>query len=132
MSKDLGILELLKSKSSGAVTLAALAAKTPAHEPPDAAASPDAKLNEVLNRIIQLTGSDVRRGEPAKNVPPESVARTVAEATSNAALGSPITNSAAAGGGLQLNGEFIPMEPSTIHDAGLTDSEVEALILKYL
>jgi hypothetical protein len=131
MSKDVGILELLKNKT-GADTLAALAAKPPTHEPLEASAAADTKLNEVLNRIIQLTGADVRRGDSAKAMPAESVARAVAEATTAAGLGSSLVNSASAGGGLQASGEFIPMDPASIADAGLTDSEVESLILKYL
>src|SRR5262245_43734337 len=68
MSKgnDLGLLDLLKNKGNGAEALAALAAKAPAHEAADGTApAVDAKLNDVLNRISQLTGADVRRGDAA-------------------------------------------------------------------
>src|SRR4051794_19909181 len=94
--KDAGLLELLKSNASGADPLAALAAKTPSHDPAQAGGSPDAKLNEVISRIMQLTGSDVRRGELKSNVPAESVARTVAEASASATLGNGGSKGAAA------------------------------------
>jgi DNA-binding PadR family transcriptional regulator len=118
MSKgnDFGLMELLKSKAGGAEALTALAAKTPAHDPADAPA-PDQKLNEVLNRIIQLTGADVRRGEAALAQMPPAAARPTDPVASEQS---------------QAADEFIPLDPPTIRDAGLTDSEVEALILKYL
>lgn len=140
---DLGILELLRQKGNGGgnsvEALATLAAKTPAHEPGDgAAASADAKLNDVLNRIVQLTGSDVRRGEPGKaNLPAESVARALTDGTSSAASaggqgpgGSKAQ--AATAHSIDDHNDFLPIDPPTIRDAGLTDSEVESLILKYL
>ncbi|HMC12285.1 MAG TPA: AAA family ATPase, partial [Pirellulaceae bacterium] len=130
MSKgnDFGLLELLKNKGQGGEALTALAAKAPAHEPADGAAAPEAKLNEVLNRIIQLTGTDVRRGEEGAAGPsPASIARTVAAAGASAVNGTPSTGAARV-----QNDEFIPIDPPTIRDAGLTDSEVESLILKYL
>lgn len=124
MSKnsDLGLMELLKSKSGGAEALTALAAKAPAHDP-DAAAPTDQKLNEVLNRIIQLTGADVRRGDSVVGGMPSNVARPAgASATAEPASADPG----------HVVEEFIPLDPPTIRDAGLSDSEVEALILKYL
>lgn len=130
MSKgtDSGLLEMLRNKGNGADALAALAARAPAHEP-NGEGSPDAKLNEVLNRIIQLTGADVRRGEAGAAQP--SVAKAVAPVADSAHGTEP---------GLpkevqRLSArpeEFVPIDPPTIRDAGLTDSEVEALILKYL
>src|SRR4029079_8178940 len=129
---DVGILDLLKSNASGADALAALAAKKPAHDPGEPGAAPEAKINEVISRIMQLTGSDMRRdGKP--NVPAESVARTVAEASASAGVGSAAKAPAAeSSGGIKDDCDFVPREPSSIRDAGLTDSEVEALILKYL
>ena len=78
MSKgpESGLLEMLRNKGNGADALTALAARAPAHEPNSDGAA-DTKLNEVLNRIIQLTGTDVRRGEAAAAAQP-SVARAVA------------------------------------------------------
>jgi DNA-binding PadR family transcriptional regulator len=128
MSKgsDLGLLNLLKSKGNGAEALTALAAKPPSHEPvAEAAPPPDAKLAEVLDRITQLTGADVRRGEAP-------LAGAVPVAAVNAAA---VSQPAAAGANSATGGPsdaFIPMDPPSIRDAGLTDSEVESLILKYL
>src|SRR5262245_3538224 len=132
MSKgtDSGLLEMLRDKGNGADALAALAARAPAHEP-NAEGTPDAKLNDVLNRIIQLTGSDVRRGEAA-GAPQPSAARTAASATTATASApqSAMPNDASRLGASEEG--FVPLDPTTIRDAGLTDSEVEALILKYL
>src|SRR4051794_28331969 len=132
MSKgnDLGLLDLLKNKGNGAEALAALAAKTPAHDPGDhPAPAAEAKLNDVLNRISQLTGTDVRRGEATGLSPAQAAA-------ARAVAGNPTgTGPSSAGGGSAGSStveEYIPQEPATIRDAGLTDSKVEALILKYL
>jgi len=126
MSKgpDSGLLEMLRNKGGGAEALAALAARAPAHEP-NGEGSPDAKLNEVLNRIIQLTGSDVRRGEQAAAAQP-SLAKTVTAAVADPAVAKDALRRSSS------EEEFVPLDPPTIRDAGLTDSEVEALILKYL
>ena len=132
---DLGILELLKTNGGGggADALTALAAKTPSHEPGEPPAAPETKINEVISRIMQLTGSDTRRDGLKANLPAESVARTVAEASASAALGNaaktPATESDV---GIKDDCAFIPIDPPSIRDAGLTDSEVESLILKYL
>jgi hypothetical protein len=120
MSKgnESGLLDLLKGKGNGAEALTALVARTPSHEPVDPA--PETKLNEVLDRIQQLTGADVRRGEGQPASAPETVAAAVPPATS-------------AGAGHRAGvDEYIPTDPPSIRDAGLTDSEVESLILKYL
>ncbi len=130
---DLGILELLKTNGSGPDALTALAAKTPAHDPGEPAAAPEKKINEVISRIMQLTGSDVRRDGQKQNIQSESVARTVAEASSTAGLGSGAkASSSETNAGIKDDCDFVPMDPASIRDAGLTDSEVEALILKYL
>ncbi len=130
---DLGILELLKNNATGADPLTALAAKTPSHDPGEPAPAAETKINEVINRIMQLTGSDAKR-DAKPNVQAESVARTVAEAANTALLGSPVKASASSKNpeGIQDDCGFIPMDPPSIRDAGLTDSEVEALLLKYL
>ena len=82
MSKgsDSGLLELLKGKGNGANSLAALAAKAPTHDPAEAdPAVADNKLNEVLSRIVQLTGTEVRRGEtPQAGVQPAAPRPSVA------------------------------------------------------
>src|SRR6184192_1505108 len=87
---DLGILELLKTNASGADALTALAAKAPAHDPGEPPAAPETKINEVISRIMQLTGSDARRDSLKANVPAESVARTVAEASASATFGNAV------------------------------------------
>ena len=83
----------------------------------------------MLNRIVQLTGADVRKPDATSTSAP-SIARVVSAATTSAALATapPIETA----GSVDASEEFIPVDPSSIHDAGLTDSEVEALILKYL
>src|SRR5262249_23636655 len=68
-SNDSGLLELLRGKDTGANAVAALAARPPAHEPAAVVDSSDAALNEVLNRITQLTGANVRRGESPEASP---------------------------------------------------------------
>src|SRR5688572_12647077 len=130
MSKgsDLGILDLFKSKNASGEALAALAAKAPAHE---AGESADVKLNEVLNRIVQLTGSDVRR--PDAPLAPQVTAARALAAPSTPGSGPSPQGDMGQGQIFESQGdEYIPIDPPTIRDAGLTDSEVEALILKYL
>jgi DNA-binding PadR family transcriptional regulator len=120
--KDLGLLELLTARRSGADALTALAAKAPAHDAiDDETTNRDARLNEVLNRINQLAGGDVRRPERAS----PTYANTVAAAKA-------VVATSQTPGAMDSSVEFIPSEPTAIRDAGLTDSEVEALILKYL
>jgi predicted ATPase with chaperone activity len=118
MSKgnDLGLLELLKN-NKGADAWAALAAKTPEHDPAsEGAAAQDAKLNEMLKRIKELQSSDGQK--------PAAGATTLATVAAAAA--------ASAAAPEEARDAYVPFEPASIRDAGLTDSEVEALILKYL
>jgi hypothetical protein len=120
MSKgsDLGLLDLLKKKGNTAEALADLAAKAPAHEPGDGnTPAAVAKLNEVLNRINQLTGAEVRREQAESAGAAGGADKSSAEASTGAHLGA---------------GEFIPSDPPSLREAGLTDSEVESLALKYL
>jgi len=53
-------------------------------------------------------------------------------ATPAAVLGATGTPTPAVASQRAPGDEYIPQEPTTVRDAGLTDSEVEALILKYL
>jgi DNA-binding PadR family transcriptional regulator len=69
------------------------------------------RLDALMDRIHQLT--------VAQAVPPKRPSELLAEPISP-------TGTAAAGG------EWMPIEPETLPAAGLTDSEVEALILKTL
>jgi predicted ATPase with chaperone activity len=134
-ANEIGILDLLKGKGLGADALTALAAKAPTHNPVDE--SPDAKLNEVLQRIQQLAGTDIRKaeaggpsagGSPVGASASASAARTTVATEAGRMPGGEGTNTATAA----EPDEFVPVEPPTIRDAGLTDTEVEALVLKYL
>lgn len=86
--------------AKGADPWPGLAATEPNHDPP-AAPAKDAKLENLLSRVQQLTSAGGTVAEPA----PEAAASDAG---------------------------FTPIEPASIREAGLTDSEVEALILKYL
>jgi predicted ATPase with chaperone activity len=136
MSKgnELGLLELLKSKGNSGEALAALAAKQPAHEQmQESPASREAKLNEVLNRINQLAGTDVRKGDvAAARSSPSPVARPASPAPLPVKQNAAATMNAPAEPPSAPEDDFFPVEPPTIRDAGLTDTEVEALVLKYL
>src|SRR5256885_8467 len=69
---DLGLLDLLKSKGGSADALTALAARTPAHEPADAPADREAKLNEVISRIQQLAGGEAAKTDSRAAKQPQS------------------------------------------------------------
>ena len=101
--------------STEAQAWAAVAATQPAHEPIDESANEDERLNSLLMRIRNLTGA-VSSVEGGNSKPTAEVA---AEPD--------------AGETKPSNGvEWTPTEPASIRDAGLTDSEVESLSLKYL
>jgi predicted ATPase with chaperone activity len=65
---------------------------------------PDAAISAVLDRIAKLTGSDSNGKSPAEPEAPPPRNRNT----------------------------FMPIEPTSFCEAGLTESEVEALILKFL
>ena len=89
-------------------------------------AEQEAKLHEMLQRINQLTSSEGSSAEGAvRNGAP------IAEESESEVLADSPT-SPEDGQAPDVADVFIPLEPSTIHDAGLTESEVEALSLKYL
>jgi predicted ATPase with chaperone activity len=105
---DSGLLELLKKDPKGGDPWASLAAKAPSHDPEDA------KISDVLKRISDLTGTDGKQpADPAAGAVPGQPGQLVSAMVDG-------------------HEEFVPIEPTTIRDAGLSDSEVEALILKYL
>jgi predicted ATPase with chaperone activity len=112
--KDSGLLELLRKDAKGGDPWAALAAKPPQE---DAGDGSDAKLNQMLHRIKELASGEgkVAAAEPGQPAP-------VAAGQSGGVVSAVVDGAE----------EFVPIEPVTIRDAGLTDSEVEALILKYL
>jgi len=90
---------------SDADSWAAVAASEPDHDEEDA--EKDQQLDALLDRINQLGD------RPAPPAHPEMA---------------PLTDKPAG----CLENTFLPTEPASFDDAGLTDSEVEALILKYL
>jgi len=80
----------------------------------------DPKLASLLQRIQQLTTA------PETPLTPEI--RPAMSAESEAQLAEPMADVASG----QVNDDFVPREPTSVREAGLTDSEVESLILKYL
>lgn len=92
-----------KGAQPGLDPYTAVAATKPKHE--DDSGESDKKLNNLLARINGLTGGAVKAVEP-EPVPVVVGARAVTD--------------------------FIPIEPSSIAEAALTESEVQALALKYL
>ncbi len=110
MSSESDILARLVRREKGADgqddPWAALAATEPTHEGSlGRDGDDDAKLNGLLQRINELTGGAVAPAEPKRT------GRT-----------------ASTDGGT----EFIPCEPRSLQEVGLSESEVEALILKLL
>ena len=113
MSKgnDSGLLQLLKKDPKGGDPWAALAAKAPQEDE----GQTDSRLSEMLNRIKELATGE---GKPAAH-----------EGGADGLAGQSGGVVSAVVDGTE---EFVPIEPTTIRDAGLNDSEVEALALKYL
>jgi hypothetical protein len=94
--------------------------KAPANTTPDAVPSKDdPKLANLLERIAQLTAAP----GPA---PPASIVRLEPEPQ-----GTPSTAPNMIGNE-PIGDVYLPREPASIRDSGLTDSDVESLILKYL
>jgi DNA-binding PadR family transcriptional regulator len=90
----------------------ALAATEPAHETAaNRADEEDEKLNGLLQRINRLTQAQAGDGEPS---------RGAAEGFDPEDAHDPEAN------------VFIPLEPQSLSEVGLSESEVEALILKLL
>ena len=114
-SNDLGLLDLLKDNVKSGDAWAVLAAKPPEHDPATGVAAPDNKLNELLRRINTLAASESHAAAAPLTTAPAKPA--AAETTPD----SPGCTDA-----------YVPIEPASIRDAGLSDSEVESLILKYL
>jgi hypothetical protein len=89
-----------------------------AHSAAVAERADDGHLDALLDRIHQLTTAQTMPPKPALSEPGQALARDAFEARASA----------------DKNGrsEWMPDEPDTLADAGLTDGEVEALILKTL
>lgn len=116
-ANDQDLLALLGKKGVAApASWSSLAAKAPAHEQSEAPGD-DRKLAELLGRIQQLTTGDAARGAAPRSAVPAAAASQQSSTTPVAA---------------QPPDDYLPIEPLSIQEAGLTDSEVEALIIKYL
>jgi len=93
-----------KPKGDGPDPYAAVAASEPDHAP----AEGDEKLDALLERIEQLTEGPDAEPSPGADAPSEDEQQE------------------------HLKNTFVPIEPDSFRQAELTDSEVEALILKFL
>jgi hypothetical protein len=83
----------------------------------DAPADKDAKLDHLLQRVNKLApGAAAASTDVSQRGSPQPPAAPAAQAQET-----PLEQS-----------DFIPLEPTSFQEAGLTESEVEALILKYL
>jgi hypothetical protein len=96
-----------KSKSNGT---SAISEKGPLNESPDAA-----RLDALIDRIHQLT--------VAQSPPPKRAGTPAPETTRDAGKQAGVQS--------QTDG-WAPIEPDSLHAAGLTEGEVEALMLKIL
>ena len=102
MSKSPEDSLLARLAGGGVDPWAELAATEPDHDAPDEKDEKDEKLDALLDRINQLKATTDK---------PSSIAAPEPEADENA---------------------FVPVEPESFREAQLTDSEVEALALKFL
>ncbi len=101
---------LTGNPAAGTDPWSALEATEPDHDVPVPTKDSDAKLDAMLGRIRNLAGAgepDKAQGNEPSNATPESAPP-------------------------DGEGAFVPTEPSSFRDAKLTDSEVEALVLKFL
>lgn len=88
----------------------------------------DAKLAELLARLQGIAKAEPSP-EPPSSVLPEASTPQVAPSMNQPAAGDPPTVEPAAD--LGASG-FVPVEPASLDEAGLTESAVESLVLKYL
>ncbi|MCH8047084.1 MAG: AAA family ATPase, partial [Planctomycetes bacterium] len=95
---------------------ASLTASTPQHAKEESAKQ-DKKLDKLLNRINNIVGEESE----------EASADAADRASTEADAGNQV-----AGEGGDVDDVFIPIEPVSFDAAELTESEVKALILKYL
>lgn len=110
-----------------------VSARQPDHDQKTGEQQDDPRLSSLLDRINRLTDNET---------PPEAPPQAAAGATNSAeaAQGRPIRQRPARPHGRpplvpdppEVNDAFLPIEPESIYDAGFTDSEIEALVLKYL
>ena len=97
---------------------------TEIHEPTAADSGPSVNVDDMIERLNQLTtdeqeeGADTQAGRihrPTEN-----------EATERLAAGNPTQES------VEASGEFTPCEPQSLRETGLNTSKIEELIMKYL
>lgn len=84
-----------------------LEATPPKHAPQESA---DPKLESLLGRLEKITGKKIAKDAPAAAPEP--------------AVGGPVPEG--------LDDSFLPLEPKSFREMELTDSEIEALVLKFL
>ncbi len=101
---------------------AKVAVATPQHDRVKTGAEPgkDKKLDQLLGRIAQLTGGESPI-KPAPSTPATHAKIATVQSSPASAAVAPADPSA-----------FMPPEPKNFRAAQLTESEVEALVLKYL
>ncbi len=108
---------------------AAIAAHEPDHATARAAAAEElererqAKLNQLLGRIAKITGGNSVPAAASTSAHPSRMRDSEPESFHPVGQTSPSRST---------EDEFYPAEPSSLHDAQLSDSEVEELALKYL
>lgn len=112
------LLSRLATPGNDAELWSTLAATEPEHE--SVPSQPDPKLSALLDRIKKLTGQ-----EQAADAAPPPAAPTPA-ATPD------VAPPATAGTDDDASNSFVPVEPNSLMEAQLTESEVESLALKYL
>jgi len=93
---------------------------------PEKQAQQDAKLSELLSRIQELTTAEQSAAAPTPEPKASDTQSLPATATSSSG-----TNTSTGPANIPSD-NFLPQEPTSIRSAGLTDSEVEALVMKYL
>jgi len=99
----------------------------------------DPKLDSLLNRLNNLASGDSPAPmQPTQNEPIQAV-ETVSSGTSLTPPSSSTPNTTIESvsdtpkpSEPAADGEFIPQEPTSFKEAGLTESEVEGLMIKYL
>ncbi len=102
----------------------------------------DKRLDKLLRRISDLTGDAalVKANEPpqpwleaAASPRPEAPPNMTPPLSKNEFASSTIPTVEGAAMAAALCGcSFVPVEPQSFHDAGLTEGQVEALLMKYL
>jgi hypothetical protein len=112
-----------------------VAAHEPKHVRSSGVQADDPRLAALLDRINRLTESETPSASqpPGTSVPgheaePPSASTRQAAPTARRRSG----QSHVLATPPEVNDAFVPLEPESIYEAGFTDSEVEALILKYL